>query len=40
MKRNKKSGNHDEALKIIIMVTAILNLIASLVELIFKILDS
>lgn len=38
-KQNKKKGSQDVSLKVIIMATAILNLIKALIELINKILE-
>ena len=38
-KRRKKNGNQDDIIKLIILITAILNLIATLVELVHKILE-
>lgn len=39
MARQKKKGDQDKTLKIIVMVTAILNLIRSLVDIINKLLE-
>ena len=39
MARRKKKGDHDKTLKTLIMVTAILNLIKSLIDLINKLLE-
>lgn len=39
MARRKKKGDHDKTLKTLIMVTALLNLIKSLVDLITKLLE-
>lgn len=39
MARKKKKGDQDKTLKIIVMVTAILNLIRSLVDIITKLLE-
>ena len=39
MARQKKKGDHDKTLKIIVMVTTILNLIRSLVDLITKLIE-
>lgn len=39
MARKKKKGDHDKTLKTLIMVTTILNLIRSLVDLINKLIE-
>ena len=39
MARQKKKGDQDKTLKILVMVTAILNLIRSLVDIINKLLE-
>ena len=39
MARRKKKGDQDKTLKTLILVTAILNLIKSLIDLINKLLD-
>lgn len=39
MSKKKKSGNQDETLKIIILITAIFNLIKSIFDLIHELLE-
>ena len=39
MSRKKKNGDHDKTVKIIVMVTAILNLVKSLIDLIGKLTE-
>lgn len=39
MKRKKKNGNEDRTTKVVILVTAILNLIISLITLISKLIE-
>ena len=39
MKKGKKSGNQDKTLKTIVLVTAILNLIEVLIEIIKKFIE-
>ncbi len=39
MSRKKKSGNQDKALKTIILITAILNFIKALIELISRLME-
>lgn len=39
MSKTKKSGNQDKTLKIIVLVTAVLNLIRSIVDIINKLIE-
>lgn len=39
MRKKKKSGNQDKTLKILILITAIFNLIKSVIDLIQKFLE-
>ena len=39
MAKKKKNGNHDKSLQIIVMVTAIMNLIRALFDLIDRLLE-
>lgn len=39
MARKKKNGNQDKALKTIVLVTAVLNLIRAIVDIIVKLLE-